>query len=369
MKKKHLLFISLCIILFGCSKDDTAPVPVATPVVPPTKPITPTEPAIPTKPTVPVTPTEPTEPNPNLVTEGSADFNTIPVPLDAPEGMKWEYQADISDDFNYTAPGDNKGATFNSKWKDSYVNGWTGEPTSVWTPSQSNVKNGYLNIEADRTPGTTDKIFCGNISARKSIIYPVYVEANLKMNQLPMGSDFWMISQDQTQEIDILEAFGTTRPEYNWFSKRLHLSHHTFDRTNGGFKDYQPSDENGIEGTWYHRNDVARWSASEFTLGVYWRDPFHLEYYLNGKWIRTMDKNSYSYLDPSGQKINKTTTFNTIDKFNYTKGTGLNKPMFLLIDTGIQPWTKMTVTTEELNDPVKSVYKVNWVRAYKPVNK
>ena len=225
-----------------------------------------------------------------------------------------------------------------------------------------------MNIEADRTPGTTNRIFCGNISARKSIIYPVYLEARLKMNQLPMGSDFWMISRDQTQEIDILEAFGTTRPEYNWFTKRLHLSHHTFDRTNGGFKDYQPSDNNGVEGTWYHRNNVARWSASEFTLGVYWRDPFHLEYYLNGKLIRTMDKNSYSYIGPNGQKINKTTTFNAIDKFNYTKGTGLNKPMFILIDTGIQPWTNMTVTTAELNDPVKSVYKVNWVRAYKPVN-
>lgn len=293
------------------------------------------------------------------------DWLGIPVPANPGNGNEWELIQNVSDDFNYIALADNKGDAFTSKWKDEYVNGWAGGPQSVWEPTQSNVSGGYLNIESDRTLNTTDQIICGNISALNTIIYPVFLEAKVQMNILPMGNDFWMVSEDQTQEIDILEAFGTDRPEYSWFTERLHLSHHVFIRE--PFQDYQPQDEQGVEGTWYTRNGVNRWSAKEFTIGIFWRDPWHLEYYIDGEWIRTLDKFSYSYKNAAGDVVNKTTTFNIIDKFNYTEGAGLSKPMHILVDTGYQPWTNMIVTDEELNDPVKSVYKMDWLRVYKPV--
>lgn len=51
------------------------------------------------------------------------DWAGVPVPANPGNGKVWKLVPHVSDNFNYAAPGSNKGATFNSKWKDSYVNG------------------------------------------------------------------------------------------------------------------------------------------------------------------------------------------------------------------------------------------------------
>ena len=98
------------------------------------------------------------------------------------------------------------------------------------------------------------------------------------MNEIPMASDFWMITLDQTQEIDVLEAFGTDRAGYEWWNTQLHLSHHTFIRE--PYQDYQPMDGE----SWYKDNG-RRWSASYFRIGIYWKGPFELEYYVDGEMV------------------------------------------------------------------------------------
>lgn len=45
-----------------------------------------------------------------------------------------------------------------------------------------------------------------------------------------MASDVWMLSPDDTQEIDIIEAYGGDRDGGGYGADRLHLSHHIFIR-------------------------------------------------------------------------------------------------------------------------------------------
>ena len=156
-----------------------------------------------------------------------------------------------------------------------------------------------------------------------------------------MASSIWLLSKDSTQEIDILEAYGSARPDQTWTAQRLHLSHHVFIRK--PFQDYQPTDD----GTWY--SNGTTWRDDFHRVGVFWRDPWHLEYYVDGNLVRTV----------SGAKM--------IDPKDFTGGTGLNKPMHLIINTEDQNWRSdgdITPTDEELADTERSIMWVDWVRVY-----
>jgi agarase len=138
-----------------------------------------------------------------------------------------------------------------------------------------------------------------------------------------------------------LEAYGSARSDQTWTAQRLHLSHHVFIRN--PFQDYQPTDD----GTWYF-NGTA-WRDDFHRVGVFWRDPWHLEYYVDGKLVRTV----------SGKEM--------IDPKNFTGGTGLTKPMHLIINTEDQNWRSdenITPTDEELADTERSIMWVDWVRVY-----
>jgi len=115
-----------------------------------------------------------------------------------------------------------------------------------------------------------------------------------------------MLSADSTQEIDVIEAYGGRGDDErsDWFARRIHLSHHVFIRD--PFQDYQPNDDS----TWYTRSTLhakrgeGYWTDRFHRVGVYWRDPTHLEYYLNGKLIKTTsrldDTEGQGGIDPLG---------------------------------------------------------------------
>lgn len=77
-----------------------------------------------------------------------------------------------------------------------------------------------------------------------------------------MASDVWMLSPDDTQEIDIIEAYGGDRDGGGYGADRLHLSHHIFIRQ--PFKDYQPKDS----GSWY-KDDKGTLCAMIFIVLEY----------------------------------------------------------------------------------------------------
>ncbi|MCG6155902.1 family 16 glycosylhydrolase [Rubinisphaera margarita] len=272
----------------------------------------------------------------------AADWDAIEVPVSAGDGYTWKLHP-VSDDFNYEAPPTDKPAEFTRRWKDSFINPWLGPGKTEFNPGHSYVKDGHLGIHASRKPGT-DKVYTGAISSKETFVYPLFVEAKVKLNGLVLASAVWMLSGDSTQEIDIVEAYGSQRPTEGWAAKRLHLSHHVFIRK--PFQDYQPTDP----GSWY--NDGTNWQQDFHRVGVYWRAPWHLEYYVDGKLVRTV----------SGES--------RIDPLGYTDGTGLSKPMHLIIDSEDQDWRSdegITPTDEELADTTKSIMWVDWIRVYQLV--
>ncbi|MGX5856541.1 family 16 glycosylhydrolase [Dyadobacter jiangsuensis] len=274
------------------------------------------------------------------------DWKDLAVPVDPGPGKAWEIQPH-SDSFNYNAP-NNKGTEFFSRWTDFYHNTWTGPGLTVWDRNHVLVKDGQLQIPASRQG--TNKVNTGCITSTRRVVYPVYIEARAKLSNSVLASDVWLLSPDDTQEIDILEAYGASwsegaQKDQKWFDERIHLSHHVFIRN--PFQDYQPTDP----GSWYYNGTL--WRQEYHRYGVYWRDPWHLEYYIDGKLVRTV----------SGKQI--------IDPLNYTNGTGLSKEMDIIINMEDQTWRSnqaITPTDGELANRDNHTFRVDWIRVYKPVN-
>lgn len=270
----------------------------------------------------------------------AADWDAYPVPADPGEGKTWQLLP-LSDDFNYAAPAAGKSEEFYRRWKEGFINPWIGPGLTEWNDAYSHVTNGCLAIVVGRKPGTR-KVYAGSITSKETLRYPLFMETRAKLSNLVLASDFWLLSPDSTQEIDVLEAYGSDRPGQEWYAERLHLSHHVFIRR--PFRDYQPGDE----GSWYY--DGTTWREAFHRIGVYWRDPLHLEYYVDGKLVRTS----------SGVEI--------IDPKNFTNGKGLHKAMHAIINTEDQGWRSdngLTPTDEELADTTKNTYLVDWVRFYR----
>ncbi|WP_072974299.1 LamG domain-containing protein [Flavobacterium saccharophilum] len=88
------------------------------------------------------------------------------------------------------------------------------------------------------------KVLTGCITSKERVGYPLYTEAKVKISESSLATAVWMLSEDSTQEIDNLEAYGDKINTA--YGQRLHLSHHVFIRN--PFQYYQPT---GWEETYY----------------------------------------------------------------------------------------------------------------------
>jgi len=159
----------------------------------------------------------------------SADWDGLAVPADPGRGMEWKLQS-VSDDFSYTAEPLKKPKMFTDRWNCSYINPWQGPGGTEWNPGHSYVTNGHLGIAASRKEGT-ETVYTGIVTSKESFKYPLFIEARAKISNQVLASNVWMLSKDSTEEIDVLEAYGSDRPDQGWYEKRLHLSHHVFIRS------------------------------------------------------------------------------------------------------------------------------------------
>lgn len=298
------------------------------------------------------------------------DWAAYEVPANAGEGMTWALQSEVSDDFNYTSDADEKSDEFKAKWTDFYHNNWTGPAPTVWKRNHSYVADGKLKLKSSRTEGETTTISSGGqsytlpttnlacITSQHRIKYPVYVECYVKIMNSVLASDVWLLSPDDTQEIDICEAYGGERYTNDWFSnKRLHLSHHVFIRS--PFADWQPSDEGS-----FYTDGTTVWSNDYHRIGVYWKDPWNLEYYVDGQLVRT--RSGKNQIDPNYY----TNAVNQGDTDNDTR-TGLSKEMDIIINTEDQTWRAiqgLSPTDRELGLEDDNTFNVDWIRIYKPVS-
>ena len=274
-------------------------------------------------------------------TSHGADWDGLPVPAEPPQGKKWKLQS-ISDDFNYEASGSNKPDAFKNRWDDWFINKDSGPGLTEYRRDLSYTTGGRLAIKMIRK-NKTKQVNTGCISSFKTFKFPLYVEAKAKISNQVLANAVWMLSSDSTQEIDVIEAYGSNRTDQNWYAHRMHLSHHVFLRPQGKpYIDYQPTDA----GSWYFKS--TPWRSGFNRVGVYWRDELHLEYYINGKKVRTV----------SGK--------NKIDPKGFTGGTGLAKPQHIIINAESQKWREdkgVTATDNELKE--NNEFLVDWVRVYK----
>ncbi len=358
----------------------------------------------------------------------SQEWSNVPVPPNAGNGKKWQLQANVSDDFNYNFNEVHRKTNFgNNKWYNFYHNAWDGPGTTYWKYNHVSVDGDDLVLRASRWSQTNELapisqyavkmnrpnggINAGCITSNNKVKYPVYVEAAVSVANIALATDIWLLSPDDTQEIDIIECYGGADSGNAFFAKDIHLSHHSFVRV--PFQDYQPRGHN----SWWTRSDITSswgnycWNNGNrkyVQIGVNWIGPKHFEYYIDGQLIRvlydkacaTKNGNTWYYTYPSMtngvldfnadgyQRENQYATssnynFNTlkqasntsrvsvIDPYNYQGGNGFTKDLDIIINVESQNWhvdAGRTPNNALLNDPTKNQMKVDWIRVYKPVD-
>ncbi|WP_194768086.1 T9SS type A sorting domain-containing protein [Tamlana sp. I1] len=356
------------------------------------------------------------------------DWANIPVPADAGTDKNWELQTTLSDDFNYTFnPATTKSNFGNNKWYNFYHNAWDGPGTTYWKYNHVWVDGSDLIITSSRWNQTgedmpitnspnkmnkpNDGISAGCITSNNKVLYPVFVEASVSVANIALASDVWLLSPDDTQEIDIIECYGGADSNNGFFAKDIHLSHHSFVRQ--PFQDYQPRGKN----TWYTRSDITTswgdycWNngARKYVeIGVNWISPVHFEYYIDGELVRVLydkasatkkgstwyytypsmtngtldfDSNGYqtenpfatssSYSFSTLQNASNTSSVSIIDPYNYQNGQGFSKELDIIINVESQNWHVAAGRTPNdalLSDPSKNTMKVDWIRVYKPTS-
>lgn len=379
------------------------------------------------------------------------EWDVYPVPASPGSNNVWELQENVSDDFNYSFNSADKVDFGDGKWYNFYHNGWDGPGTTYWKYDHVSVDGDNLSIRTSRWdkanqsnpqypyPGAWEEykmgkadngVNSGCVTSNAKVKYPVYVEAAISVANIPLASCFWLLSPSDKQEIDIIENYGGVEG----FQQYTHISHHSFIRASEpeGFHDYQPRDWN----SWWPDSRVSAdygwgdycWNAGHrryMRMGVYWIDPFHFEYYVDGELVRIMYYNAiatrmngtweYTYYNAQnpmpttdswgnnigGMPTNYTSGYqsgysevtlyatsgefsydklkeasaasngiNVVDPGNYQDGNGFTDELDIIINVESQSWLvarNATPTDEELNDPAKNKMLVDWVRVYKPV--
>ncbi len=291
------------------------------------------------------------------------DWSQYPVPVQLAPDMEWQLQPE-SDQFDYDSSYGHLNPEFTKRWIDYYHANWDGPGVTIWRRDMVSVSDGNLRIAAKRDTdekqeltkpdGTKESypvVYTGCISSKTTVQYPVYVEACAKLSKSTLASDVWMLSPDDTQEIDIIEAYGGDRDSKNdtdsYWAKCIHLSHHVFIRE--PFQDYQPTDQ----GSWY-QNQGTLWRDQFHRVGVYWKNPTHLEYYVDGQLVRTVS--GIQQIDPKG----------------FTKGPGLDKALNIIINQEDQTWRTvkgLSPSEKELENEENMTFLVDWIRVEKPIRK
>ncbi len=360
-----------------------------------------------------------------LLSATAQDWKNIPVPANPGKNKQWVLQENVSDDFNYISEPKNSKTNFgkNGKWYNFYHNGWDGPGTTYWKYNHVYVDGSDLVVKASRWdksnelnpkspwPNKMGKpnggINAGCITSNKKVKFPVFVESKISVANIALASDVWLLSPDDTQEIDIIECYGGAGNGNGYFAQFIHLSHHSFIRD--PFTDYQPRDLN----SWWAKSGVKSWGEYSWNNGdrkyvrvaVNWIAPEHFEYFVDGELQRVLYKDAFAtkkgsvwqYTHPTMkdgklefdggyQKVetfgtsptydfeilkeaSKVSKVNTVDPYDFQKGKGFTKAMDIIVNIESQNWhvaDGRTPGDDDLSDPRKNQVKVDWIRVYKP---
>ncbi len=287
-----------------------------------------------------------------LTKSEKADWHDVPLPSQMQAAQNWQLVDDFSDNFSYTT----KNAAFFSKWHDNHIRGWKGPGATYFSAKHSDLVNGRLVLSAESVPESAQgkvvnygdfkskkTIYTGFVTAKKNIEYPIFVEASMKISGLALASNFWMLSDDDKYEIDVTETYGDT--DYN--AKQMSTNYHIFKRdpvTNDYLEDY------GHKPKHYTTPNKALLNQDFHRFGFYWKNPKHMEFYLDGELVRTLSSNT-DLTDPDGHFF--------------------GRPMRLIFDMEDHVWRAkngITPSQEQLDNPNLNKMYVDWIRAYQPKN-
>lgn len=275
------------------------------------------------------------------------DWREIPIPAPLEDGQSWELQEAYSDSFNYTGKGD----SFRSKWNDTYFHSWTGPGLTYWQSDESWVDDGNLIISASRRQGT-EMVNAGVVTSKTKVKYPIFLEANIKVSGLELSSNFWLLSENDQREIDVLEVYGGAEDE--WFAKNMSTNFHVFFRNEDNSIRSDFNDQTHNEPQW-----GTYWRDGFHRFAVYWKSPTEVTFYING--IET-PKGSWEDVVMK----DKDYTGAILDKSTYN----MDQEMFIILDTEDHSWRSeagIIAKDEDLADDSKNKMYVDWIRVYKPV--
>lgn len=259
-----------------------------------------------------------------------------------------------SDEFNYVGKPD----VFQSKWADNHRHGWVGPGDSLYTSNRSWVANGNLIIEGRRA--ADKKVGCGYVTSHTPVMYPVYSEVRMQASGLKLASAFWLLSDNDVNEIDIIEVYGSEPV----FGKSMGTNFHIFQRTplkdiayrvgiNNGLAYYS----SGVEAPYFSpswpqpglspgENELSLKDGFH-TYGVYWKSATEFEFYLDGRLVRKLNRNNELY-DPRNRFF--------------------DQPMHLIMNTESHNYRYIkgiTPTDAELaNNKINNVY-FDWIHTFK----
>ncbi|NLS14193.1 beta-agarase [Vibrio sp. SM6] len=276
------------------------------------------------------------------------DWDSIPIPAELDDDQKWELQEAYSDSFNYNG----KNSTFTSKWNDKYFHNWIGPGLTYWEQDESWVADGNLIISASRREGT-EQVNAGVVTSKTKVKYPIFMEANIKVSNLELSSNFWLLSENDQREIDILEVYGGA--EDDWFAKNMSTNFHVFFRNNDNTIKSDFNDQTHNTPRWgnYWRDGFHR-------FGAYWKSPTEVTFYIDG--VKT-PKGSWEQVVMK----DKDYTGEILDKNIYN----MDHEMFLILDTEDHSWRSeagIIASDADLADGSKNKMYVDWIRVYKPVS-
>ncbi|WP_299570901.1 RICIN domain-containing protein [uncultured Shewanella sp.] len=277
----------------------------------------------------------------------AADWDNIPLPADPGNGLVWQLNDQYSDSFNYQG----KTSTFTSKWNDTYFNAWEGPGLTRWNSGESWVSDGNLIISASRK--APNLVNAGVITSKTKVKYPIFLEANIKVSNLELSSNFWLLSENDEREIDILEVYGGARE--TWFAQNMSTNFHVFIRNNDNSIRSDFNDQTHNTPVWGNN-----WREGFHRFGAYWKSPTDVTFYIDGQetpqgsWDEVVMKD-------------KDYTGALMDKTQYT----MDEEMFIILDTEDHSWRSEAgnvATDADLADGAKNKMYVDWIRVYQPVS-
>ncbi|WP_281991337.1 T9SS type A sorting domain-containing protein [Aquimarina aggregata] len=262
------------------------------------------------------------------------DWKNVPIPANPGTGKVWQIQNQHSDDFNYNG----KNATFNSKWLDNHRAGWSGPGETQFSANHSAVTGGNLQIKAGRVTNIQGKTtFCGHVTTKTPVIYPVFTEVRMKCSGINLSSNFWLLSADDVNEIDVTETYGAE----DFAGRRMATNYHIFQRS--PFLDLANSPKSyASNGNVPLKNDYHR-------FGLYWKSATEFDFYFDGVLVRTLNR-SNDLKDPRNRFF--------------------DQAMHLILNTELHSWKSnagIRPSNTELNNNAINTLYFDWIRTYKPI--